>query len=475
MIRFSFRAPKALCSLIAGMLLLGTSGAAVAVEAIGVLNDTGQATCYDETDHATPCNETSTGDTSPLSGQDGRYGRDAAAAMGRLPKIGGGPGGFDFTRVCMNGDDEGQGACPSSPPVPADLENPKPTDWACLRDNVTGLTFTLGNPLQVAWDAARSTAEGSYIGRANNTSRCGLGSGWRLPHRREALSFFGSDEPFPNPLDPAYFPILGNNTLQSPGFAFWTADPTAWHAMFQWVVLSGNGGAGMQCRELGPPSPCDAYPAGVTEWKSGLLLVNGVWRRPPPPDGKTGKDTEGERWQIRDDGKIVTDTATGLVWDRCGWGQTGPTCEDDITIFPNWADAMQVARLANERHWKGFHDWRLPNRRELESLVKMDAYPAFDAVVFPNTLVADNHASYWTSTQAPWLAGWSPEVATVIFRQGQLGGGDKVPSFPPGMYPYIAAVRLVRGGSEWAAFDQVSERLFWDDFDGAQGRTNSVH
>lgn len=455
--------------LIAALFLAGTSSA-FAIEAIGVLNDTGQATCYDETDHATPCDEASTGDASPLVGQDGRFGRDAAAAMGRLPKMGGGPGGFDFTRVCMNGDDEGQGACPNSPPVPADLENPKPGDWACLRDNVTGLTFTLGNPHYVTWDVASSTAEGSYIEHANTSSRCGLGSGWRLPHRREAMSFFNFDGLFPNPLDPAYFPILGNNTLQSPGFAFWTADPTAWHAMFQWTVISGNGGAGMQCRELAPPTPCDQYPGGITAWTSGLLLINGAWKQ---PNGTT--EPEGERWQIRDDGLIVTDTATGLVWDRCGWGQTGPTCEGNVTIFPNWADAMHVAHIANEQRWKGFHDWRLPNGRELESLVKMDAYPAIDAAVFPNTLVVDYDSLYWTSTQAPYLAGWAPAATAVNFLQGQFAGGDKVYSLPPGMYPYIAAVRLVRGGSEWAAFDRVSERLFWDDFDGAPSTAKSVH
>lgn len=474
MTRNSFRVLWLLRNLVAGALLITGVSSGIAVEAVGILNDTGQVACYGAVDYANPynavpCDEATTGDDSPFPGQDGRYGRDAAAAMGRLPKIGGGEAGFDFTRVCMSGEDEGHGDCASPPPLPADLEYPEPNDWACLRDNVSGLTFTLGNPEQVTWATASNTAEGSYIERANSSSRCGLDSGWRLPHRREGWSLLNINGIVPQVVDPAYFPVLATKTLQDGMITVWSADPTAWHGMFQWTISFGSASTGMQCRELALPIPCNTYPAGVTEWTSGILLVNGVWRQ---PNGKPGQDSE--RWQIRDDGLIVTDTATGLVWDRCGWGQTDPACEGDVTIFPNWVDAMQVARVANEQRWKGFHDWRVPNMHELESLVKMDAYPAFDTGVFPNTLAVDSHSLYWTSTQTQWLPGWSPEAVAVNFFLGVMAGADKVYSLPPGMYPHVAAVRLVRGGSGWDSFDGVSGRLFWDDFDGASS-TASVH
>lgn len=464
-------------ALAAALLAAASSTPAVAIEAIGVLNDTGQAACYGAVDYANPynvvpCDEATAGDESPFPFQDGRYGRDAAAAMGRLPKIGGGEAGFDFTRVCMSGEDEGYGACASPPPLPADLEHPEPNDWACLRDNVTGLTFTLGNPKQVTWQVASSTAEGSYIQRANASARCGLSSGWRLPHRREGWSLLNMQRTWPNYVDPAYFPIL-SNPAQGEGLTVWSADPTAWHGMFQWTMSFGDPSTGMQCRELALPVPCNSYPAGVTEWASSMLLVNGAWRQPPPSAGKTGKD--GERWQIRDDGLIVTDAATGLTWDRCSQGQTGETCKGEATIFPNWADALAVARIANAQRYKGFHDWRLPNVHELESLVKFDANPAFDAEVFPNTLANGNYSYYWTSTQVEYQAGFAPAAFTIEFFRGAIHDADKVYSLPPGAFPYIAAVRLVRGGSEWDAYDGVSEILFRDDFDGTANTAASIH
>jgi hypothetical protein len=245
----------------------------------------------------------------------------------------------------------------------------------------------------------------------------------------------------------------------------WTADPAAWHEMMQYTIsFIGAGVGGTQCRELAPPFPCDEYPAGVTEWAAGVLLVAGSWRKAPSPDESKG---EGERFHIRNDGLIVTDTATGLTWDRCSWGQSGDGCEGDVTIYRNWADAMEVARIANEQRYKGFYDWRVPNVSELESLVKIDAVPAIDETMFPNTLAPDTKSYYWTSTSSEYLPGWAPAAGCIAFRHGQTAGSDKVWSLPPDLYPNIAAVRLVRGGAEWTAFDAVSERLFWNDFEGA--------
>lgn len=460
---FSLRASLAFFCVSLAVGAADTSTAS-ATEAIGILNDTGQTQCYDATDHAVACDEASTGDAAPYPYQDGQYGRDAAATLGLLPKMGGGDAGFDFTRVCMSGEDEGHGDCASPPPVPADVEHPEPNDWACLRDNNTGLIFTLGNSVRVTWDEASSTLEDSYIGRANASSRCGLSSGWRLPHRRESGSLTNLQRKLPG-VDPAYFPILANPPANV-YVAVWTADPVAWHGMFQYTTGYGNSATGSyQCRELGPPTPCDHYPGGVTAWTASVLLVNGAWRQ---PDGTTKQADE--RWHIRDDGLTVTDSATGLTWDRCSWGQAGAGCLGDVTIFPNWTDAMQVARVANEQRYLGFRDWRLPNFRELDSLVKIDAAdPAIDTEVFPNTLHADNHSYYWTSSSSEYLPGWAPAAVCIEFVYGTTAESEKIYSYPPGAdYPYIAALRLVRGGSDWTSFDVVNDHLFWSDFDGAQ-------
>ena len=96
----------------------------------------------------------------------------------------------------------------------------------------------------------------------------------------------------------------------------------------------------------------------------------------------------------------ITDTSTGLVWDKCSrgqvWNNTTPpgTCTGAASPH-DWAAALAEATAANSASHRGHADWRLPNRTELESLVKIDASaPAIDGTVFPATATA----WYWTST-----------------------------------------------------------------------------
>ena len=81
-------------------------------------------------------------DPSHPAGQDCHYGRDKAAADGTLTKTGGSTlnngiaNGFDYTKVCNSGQLAGQGTCPADPALGAGAD-----DWACTKDNVTGLIW----------------------------------------------------------------------------------------------------------------------------------------------------------------------------------------------------------------------------------------------------------------------------------------------------------------------------------------------
>ncbi|MCR6700959.1 MAG: DUF1566 domain-containing protein [Dokdonella sp.] len=423
-------------------------------DAIGVLPDTGQTTCFAPDYSAVPCEEATTGDASALPRQDARFGRDALAALGQLPKVGGGEYGFDYTRICANGDAEGTGSCPNGPPLPADVEHPAPNDWACLRDNVTGLVWSLGNAIGTTWAEASSTAPGSFIHRANTSARCGLSAGWRLPVRREGYSLMSAGRQLPS-VEPAYFPIL-STTLT--GKSFWTTDvdmtwyPEAWNhvVFFDWA-----GTGSYNCRDVIPGHPkCALPPPGSNgRWESSVLLVNGVWRSASPSISEP-------RWQVRADGLAVSDSATGLMWDRCTWGQTGTTCDGEGQLFRHWNDAMQVSGLANQMRHRGYYDWRVPNARELESLVETDtARPAIDVNVFPNTA----QELYWTSTQKPVLPTVSNQAWCVGFREGIVGNCMK--AVDANLTPNRSPVRLVRGGNPYGMVDAIAERLFLADFD----------
>ena len=80
----------------------------------------------------------------------------------------------------------------------------------------------------------------------------------------------------------------------------------------------------------------------------------------------------------------VTDPGTGLIWMRCSMGQTwtGSTC----TGTPSTYDWVQANALASTVSFAGHSDWRLPNIRELRTIVDPLRYnPAIDTAAFPNT------------------------------------------------------------------------------------------
>jgi len=133
----------------------------------------------------------------------------------------------------------------------------------------------------------------------------------------------------------------------------------------------------------------------------------------------------------------VTDMRTGLVWDRCAWGQTGAACAGPATAR-TWAGALSVATQANAASHKGHDDWRLPNRTELESLLLLDAAsPVIDPTAFPSAPAA----KFWSSTS---YASTPSRAWHADFGDGSSAAEDK---------SSLLDVRLVRQGRGAAAFD----------------------
>lgn len=210
------------------------------VQAVG-LNDTGITDCRDDKSVVTTGVEDDSG-THPR--QDCRYGRDAAAKAGVLTKIGGGSKGFDYSKIANDGSVLVE---PADQPESAFLGS-GPTDWACTRDNVTGLIWEVKTTSGLrdvkhtySWYNSNATTNGGWAGTSSGgtcatSGRCdtekfvadvnamGLcgATDWRLPTKKELMSIvdYGIAYSWPT-IDATWFP----NTITED---FWSASPSSY-------------------------------------------------------------------------------------------------------------------------------------------------------------------------------------------------------------------------------------------------------
>jgi Protein of unknown function (DUF1566)/IPTL-CTERM motif len=131
----------------------------------------------------------------------------------------------------------------------------------------------------------------------------------------------------------------------------------------------------------------------------------------------------------------VTHHLTGLMWKQCAEGLSGAGCATGSATTFTWANALIQAKNAN---FAGQTDWRLPNKKELESIVEFCGYsPSINQTLFPNTPAS----FFWSgSTYVPF-----PATAWFV----SFGSGDT--NTDAKATPDVA--RLVRGGQSFDAFD----------------------
>ncbi len=123
-------------------------------------------------------------------------------------------------------------------------------------------------------------------------------------------------------------------------------------------------------------------------------------------------------------------TKTGLTWKRCieGWVWNGNTCVDDTGVADNYTWSLALQRGPALGTFAGFSDWRLPNMKELGSIVEQRNWnPAINATVFPNT----PNYYFWSA---------SPSAGSAWGVSFLNGGGDA------DVKGDDHAVRMVRGG-----------------------------
>jgi hypothetical protein len=343
------------------------------------VSDTGQTKCYtydweSDTWSEGPCAQPG----EPLYGQDGNY-------LINPPS---------YTKLDADGNDLPDSAA----------------SWTMVRDNVTGLiwevkqskdgTKNYADPHDAdntyTWYDSNPKTNGGNSGTpgestdtedfiaALNQANFGGHSDWRLPTGKE-LGYIVDHGKEPPAIDIRYFPYT---VASSSSFYYWSSTP---HAI------------------IGSTDAClVSFYYGDDFWyaKSSYNYVRAV---------RGGQSGSFDHLVVNGDGTI-TDTALGLMWQQAT--ESGK----------NWTDAVSYCE---DLSLAGYTDWRLPNIRELQSIVNfVYQQPAIDLTKFPDTVA--NY--YWSSTSGTFgtSGAWY-----VFFASGGAYRSDK----HQGNY-----VRAVRGG-----------------------------
>jgi hypothetical protein len=225
-----------------------------------------------------------------------------------------------------------------------------------------------------------------YIQEMNDSAAPGIRQ-WRLPSREELFSLVSHQNI--NPALPEKHPF----TQVFNGY-YWTRTSCSRLPNQAWYIHLGGG---------------RVY-RGMKHGAYMVWPVAGPQTRKFPPDNRFQRQ-----------GHLVTDTKTKRTW----LGE-----ETSIRNPVTWPQALKAVDDLNENRKRGFSDWRLPNIRELESLVDITRHsPAIAAGFFSGGI----QEGYWSSTTSCY----EPRYAWVLYtRDGAVGVGYK-----PQADFYMMAVR----------------------------------
>jgi len=110
-----------------------------------------------------------------------------------------------------------------------------------------------------------------------------------------------------------------------------------------------------------------------------------------------GNTAYGENDFVGNGDGTISDLATGLMW-----------LQDDSGTGMDWEDALAYVQDLNDQKYLGYSDWRLPNAKELQSIVDYTRSPdttssaaidpIFNATAITNEDGDRDWAFYWTGT-----------------------------------------------------------------------------
>lgn len=306
-----------------------------------------------------------------------------------------------------------------------------------ITDHVTGLTWQQDPSSNTfTWQEAMDYCEVLEFAGYDD---------WRAPTAKElfSISNFNSGWPY---LNTDFFSLASGHV---------TKDEQYWSSN-HYVGVTVEGGTDAAFGVNHVTGHIKAYPANATGPIGGKYVraVRG--------------NTIGENEYIDNGDETITDSSTGLMWMK-----------NDNGEGINWKVALTYAETSE---FAGYDDWRLPNVKELQSIVDYGYSPSatnpdevgpaidpiFNCTPIINEAGDDDYAYYWTSTSAlfqenmPYYYAWYVAFGMAVNGEGEdfhgAGGvrfDTKYEGGPlgEGGERYYNYVRLVRNTSE-TGFDE---------------------
>lgn len=285
----------------------------------------------------------------------------------------------------------------------------KSSDGLTVKDEVTGLTWQKTYDSGTYYWASIQTVVDNL-----NKQNYGGYSDWRVPTIKELYSLWNASVGWPY-IDTKYFDIIYTNEQELSHAIFWSSD--------KYTGVMGNISANGET-----PGAELAFGVnfGTGHIKSYSINV-GPKHQVRCVRGNLSYGVN--LFQNNNDGTI-SDLATGLMWQK-----------NDSGSGMDWEHALAYAQTQNSANYLGHNDWRLPNAKELQSLVDYtrspyatkaaNVGPAINALFSCTSILNDggkaDYPYYWTSTSAMSMANGSyPSAWYVAVGQAEDGNGENL-------------------------------------------------
>ena len=300
-----------------------------------------------------------------------------------------------------------------------------PGTRAAYRDNGDGTITDLVTGLM--WQKDPGPKKRTFQEAVDGASACGIGGydDWRLPSIKElySLILFSGEDVDPHSADTSDLKPFINTDY----FGFVYGDPAKGERIIDSQMATSTKYVSTTMRG--------------NETMFGVNFADGRIKGYPAGSGRPGRPskkytvfyvrgtTQYGKNDFHDNGDgTIADRATGLTWAKLDSGHLKAGENKDGKL--NWEQAL---RWAEDLEYAGHFDWRLPNAKELQSIVDYTRSPdttqsaAIDPI-FSVTPIRDalgkvNYPFYWSSTTHKRMGGGEAAVYVAFGRsQGWMPG-----------------------------------------------------